>query len=497
MPDNLSQLLDGIPASAPSSTLEIASAYIRVSTDDQTELSPDAQLREILKTAKADGYVIPKEFIFIEDKGRSGRRADNRPEFQRMISTAKMQPSPFKRLYLWKFSRFARNQDESTFYKGILRKKCGIEIISVSEPIAQGMFGRLIETIIEWFDEYYSYNLSGEVVRGMTEKALRQGYQTTPCLGYDSAGEGKPFIINEETYAIVEFIQQSYHNGMDLTSIARAANARGYRTRRGNKFTLRTVRGIISNPFYKGTVSWNGISFQGNHETRESVTSIFEDNQERMKHEFKPQGRRQVSSCRHWASGLLKCSVCGASLGYCRSNDPKRRPDYFQCWKYSKGAHETSCSISVSRAEAAIMASLRSVLETGELEFEYEEKKDPETLDRQALLSEALARIDIKEERIKDAYENGIDTLEEYKNNKLRLRAERDRIIAEAATLEKEEDQDSGPSKQEVLSRIQNVYDLLSDPNVDYEIKGNSLRHIIKQIDFDRKNNAFHFHYYV
>ena len=143
------------------------------------------------------------------------------------------------------------------------------------------------------------------------------------------------------------------------------------------------------------------------------------------------------------------------------------------------------------------MSSLRSVLETGELEFEYVKEKDPETLDRQALLSEALARIDVKEERIKDAYENGIDTLEEYKNNKLRLRAERDRIIAEAATLEEEEDQDLGPSKQEVLSRIQNVYALLSDPNVDYEIKGNSLRYIIKQIDFDRKNNVFHFHYYV
>ena len=157
--------------------LEIAAAYIRVSTDDQTELSPDSQLHVILDAAKADGYIIPKEYIFMEKKGISGRKADNRPEFQRMISLAKSQtPSPFPRLYLWKFSRFARNQEESTFYKGILRKKCGVEIISVSEPIAEGMFGRLIETIIEWFDEYYSVNLSGEVLRGMNEKASNKGY---------------------------------------------------------------------------------------------------------------------------------------------------------------------------------------------------------------------------------------------------------------------------------------------------------------------------------
>ncbi len=126
-------------------TLEIGAAYVRVSTDDQTELSPDAQIRVIRDTARQEGFIIPEDFIFMEKKGISGRKAENRPEFQRMIAVAKSQsPSPFKRLYLWKFSRFARNQEESIFYKGILRKKCNVEIKSVSEPVAEGMFGRLI-----------------------------------------------------------------------------------------------------------------------------------------------------------------------------------------------------------------------------------------------------------------------------------------------------------------------------------------------------------------
>lgn len=50
-------------------TLEIGAAYVRVSTDDQTELSPDAQIRVILDAAKADGFIIPKEYIFIERRG--------------------------------------------------------------------------------------------------------------------------------------------------------------------------------------------------------------------------------------------------------------------------------------------------------------------------------------------------------------------------------------------------------------------------------------------
>ena len=69
--------------------LEIGAAYIRVSTDDQTELSPDAQLRVILDEAKKDGFVIPPEYIFEEKKGISGRMAYNRPEFLFMFAIAK------------------------------------------------------------------------------------------------------------------------------------------------------------------------------------------------------------------------------------------------------------------------------------------------------------------------------------------------------------------------------------------------------------------------
>jgi len=44
--------------------LKIAAAYIRVSTDDQTELSPDSQIKVVREFAKQKGYLIPKEYIF-------------------------------------------------------------------------------------------------------------------------------------------------------------------------------------------------------------------------------------------------------------------------------------------------------------------------------------------------------------------------------------------------------------------------------------------------
>ena len=480
--------------------LEIGAAYIRVSTDDQTELSPDAQLRMILDAAKADGFVIPKEYIFEEKKGISGRKADNRPEFQRMIAIAKSQkPAPFKRLYLWKFSRFARNQEESTFYKGILRKKCGVEIKSVSEPIAEGMFGRLIETIIEWFDEYYSYNLSGEVLRGMTEKALREGYQSSPSLGYKAAGDGKPFLIDEDAYSIVEYIFHAYHNGHDMTGTARAANALGYRTRRGNPFDRRAIYRILTNRFYAGDVIWNGITFQGSHEVRPSIASIFEEVQSRIVSEYHPHKRREASTNAHWLSGILTCSVCGSSLGFNRSNNPKRRPDMFQCWKYSKGIHPGSCCVSARIAEQTVLRSLENAMGKNHLEYEYIPKTDTEINGEELALQEALDRIATKEQRIREAYENEIDTLEEYKQNKIRLNTEREQLTSALEQLRKKTQQEDAlpPSQEEVLSKVSYVYGVLSDPDVDNETKGNALRAICKKIVFNRETRHFTFYYYT
>ena len=475
----------------------IGAAYIRVSTDDQLDLSPDSQLDEIKKYAAANDIVLSPDYIFMEQDGRSGKKAENRPEFQRMISTAKVKPKPFDCILVWKFSRFARNQDESTFYKGMLRKKLGIDVVSVSEPIMEGMYGRLIEMIIEWQDEFYSYNLGVEVKRGMTKKAELKGYQIVPCLGYAAVGNGKPFVIVEDEYKIVEDIFRMYAlENLDRTAIARRLNAQGKKAKRGNPFEQRTITRILTNPFYNGTVSWNGISFQGSHETRQSVTDLYDICQERLKQEFRPVKRRSISTCRHWLSGILKCSVCGATMSY--NGGGKSRPDaVFACWKYAKGLHKESCSVTVAKAERIVIRSLEKILETGN--FEYDRIPRPaseQDSSQKVAIGVKLERLALKEERIRAAYENGIDSLEEYRTRKEQLLKERAELEAELASLEPA---DCSPalSREELLERVKTVHDLLCSPDVDFETKGTALRSILKFIVFDRKAERFEFHYYI
>mgnify|MGYP002573952836 CR=1 FL=1 len=52
--------------------LKTAALYIRVSTHMQDELSPDAQKRLLTDHAKANGMIIPEEFIFMEKLPSSG-----------------------------------------------------------------------------------------------------------------------------------------------------------------------------------------------------------------------------------------------------------------------------------------------------------------------------------------------------------------------------------------------------------------------------------------
>ena len=131
----------------------LAAAYIRVSTDDQVELSPASQLVEIRKWGSANGYIVPDEFVFV-DEAKSGRRVTGRDEFRRLIGSAKQKPKPFDAILLWKFSRFARNRDDAVLYKSILRKQLHIEVISIKEPIAEGKLGIIMEAMIEAMEKH-------------------------------------------------------------------------------------------------------------------------------------------------------------------------------------------------------------------------------------------------------------------------------------------------------------------------------------------------------
>ncbi len=483
--------------------LKIAACYIRVSTDKQEELSPDSQLKEIKKWAKDNGYILSNEYIFMENEGVSGRKAAKRDEFQRMIAIAKTKPKPFDAILVWKFSRFARNQEESTFYKGLLRKKLNIDVISISEPIIEGMFGRLIEMIIEWFDEYYSVNLSGEVMRGMTEKATRGGYQSDTPYGYRMDKETHiPVVIPDEA-DVVKHIFTSFAAGSSASSIARGLNAKGVRTKRGNSWELRTIDYVLSNPFYMGSVRWNRqhheshtikdssewIIAPGMHEAIISE-ELFGQAQALMakRTSMRKIGERGVGN-KYWLSGLIKCDTCGSSLFAGGKTSGGTR--YLQCGAYVKGKCQVSHAVTERKIIDGMITALTMMLKSSDLSSYAKAAIVPTRLPETKHLEDALARLVQKEARIKQAYMDGIDTIDEYRANKQLLTDERIRIKNDIDNI-----LNSKPEKIEQIDlpkEIQSIIDLLKS-NVENDLKSDAIRSVIDHLVYVKKENRLDIH---
>ena len=98
----------------------IGAAYLRCS-DPRQDKSIEQQREEISRRADVDGVTIPDDLWFI-DEGISGRAAKKRTAYQALLRRAEAQHDakrkravPFQRidrLYVWAFSRVARNMTD-------------------------------------------------------------------------------------------------------------------------------------------------------------------------------------------------------------------------------------------------------------------------------------------------------------------------------------------------------------------------------------------------
>ena len=476
--------------------LKTAAAYIRVSTDNQTELSPDSQIKEIRKYAKQHGYIVPNEYIFRDD-GISGRKAEKRPEFIRMIAIAKQKPAPFSAVLLWKFSRFARNQEESIFYKGMLSRN-HIEVKSISEPILDGPFGSLIERIIEWFDEFYSINLSGEVKRGMKERVERGGAVSIPAFGYDIVD--KKYIINPATAPIVRQIFADYLNGMGALQIAHKLNDMGIRTTRGNLWENRTVDYVLRNPVYIGKIRWNPngrtrrnyddpniMIVDGHHEpiidveSFNKVQAVYEVNQKKHARYAHEKGKKYM----YMLHGLVKCSDCGASLSM------SARGQGLQCIRYTKGQCKTSHYISVKKLNEMVISTIEASFRTGLFKVIVKNTKPTDEIteiDVAALIEKEVQ----KYARIKEAFEAGVYTIDELRESRELIDQRINALRAQVKPRHSE-----SALRKTIIEENKDAIQTLRDPSVSEEEKNALLHSFIDRIVFDRKNATIDVIFYV
>lgn len=480
-------------------------AYIRVSTDDQTELSPDSQLKAIRKYAKEHNIILNEQYIY-SDEGISGRTAVKRPAFMQMIAVAKLKPKPFDVILVWKLSRFARSREDSIVYKSMLKKECGIDVVSVSEPLGDDKTSILIEALLEAMDEYYSVNLAEEVRRGMTEKISRGGIVVAPPIGYKISG-GK--YVPDDNAHIVRKIFEDFAAGKKTLHIVRELNELGYRTQNGKLYQVRSINYILSNPTYIGMLRWtpgNRASSQSNRYCNNENTIISKGEHEpiiseelynAVQERIKQNGERYPAhyhqrSTEYYFRGIVRCSNCGATL----SRLSHGKEPSMQCVKYSHGICTESHSIYLNTLKKVVIEKMRQDADSENIQPNIIRVTPGENSAQTEALQASVNKLQVKLERIKAAYVDGIDTLEEYKSNKAKLTAELQRINSQL-----EQEQAIGAEKEidyaAFRDKLTSVVEIISSADISAAEFNDTLLSIVSKIIFNRKTTSIEIFYKI
>ena len=303
--------------------------YLRYSSDNQREESIEAQHRAIKEFCDKNGYEIIHTY---KDEALSAT-SDQRPEFMNMISDSKN--GTFKAVICHKLDRFARNRYDSAIYKKTLKGN-GVRLISVLENFDDSPESIILESVLEGMAEYYSANLSREVMKGLKENALQCKHTGgKPPFGYDVVN--KEYVINDREATAVRQLISKTSAGQSYQNEVYFLNENLYKTKYGTSFTARGLNELLKNEKYTGVYTYNKnkrISINGKKQNikhdeesiiriEEGIPSIvekevFEKVQEilnsRKSRSFGASTAKEI----YLLSGKLYCGNCGGSMNGAR-----------------------------------------------------------------------------------------------------------------------------------------------------------------------------------
>ena len=274
-------------------------AYVRVSTEDQTEHSPDAQAKRCRDLAKLKGLGPVR---VLTDEGWSGKNLD-RPQMAELLKMVRA--GEVSHLIVWRWDRMSRDTgDFSTLVK--LFSEFGVSVHSVNEgdlDVASAA-GRMQIGVHGVFAQFYRDQTTENSKMGALEAFSKGYHQNRPPTGYDLINKE---LVPNEMAPIVKIIFKLRAEGASVQAIADATDM-GYST----------VYQILRNRTYLGEVKYSGKYGPGRHEP---LITLEEFNASTRGHT--PGRRRSRDLC----AGKIRCGNCGqvASIHYNDRNQASYR----------------------------------------------------------------------------------------------------------------------------------------------------------------------------
>ena len=302
--------------------------YARYSSDNQREESIEGQVRECQSFAERKGYTVIRTFI---DRALSGTRADNRPQFQQMISDSTLRE--FQYVIVWKIDRFSRDKFDSVKYKYAL-KSSGVSVISATEPIDGSPEGQMMESVFEGISVYYIKDLAQKTSRGMTENAIKDKFNGgTLTFGY-MIDENHHFQLDPVNAPIVLDVFTRYSEGETIRSILDDINSK--MSNNGRKFTYHFLNWMLNNRRYLGEYKFQDTV---NNEAIPPIVTqeLFDKCQHRLNVNKHKAGSFKNNKEKYLLTGKIFCGICGATIsGISGTGKCKSIYRYYKCMNVKK-----------------------------------------------------------------------------------------------------------------------------------------------------------------
>ena len=452
----------------------VQTGNIRV--ENHTITSQVAALRDY---AQAHEYKVPAEWCF-QDEGYSGATL-LRPGLEALRDLAAA--GHIEAALIYSPDRLSRKDAYQVLLAEELNRG-GVELVFLNSPSGATPEDQLLLQFQGMIAEYERAQIAERSRRGKRHRARQGSINVLSGAPYGyryvrkSDTSAAYYEVIESEAAVVRRVYQAYtQQGLSINAIAHRLHEEQVPTRTGTtRWERSTVWGLLRNPAYRGRACYGKTELRprqritrplrkrqglasrdsANHERPRTdwieiavpalvSEATFDLAQEQLEKNKRHSPRRTIEPT--LLQGMLVCERCGYALYRTSTQTSARKLYYYRClgsdaYRHLRGAVCDNPPVRQDHLDAVVWKELVRLLEDPSVlqeelnrRLEAARKADPRK-QREELLQREQARLDKSMDRLLNAYQEGLASLEQLRARMPELRQQQQALQAERQSLE-------------------------------------------------------------
>lgn len=517
---------------------EVAALYCRVSTANQVERGDSLHVQEERLKAACAERGIPNYKLYIDEV--SGKDT-NRPHYLELMND--VEAGKITHVLCTKIDRISRNVKDTAILAEFLARH-HVDFIPIDQPhFTDDPHGRFNRTLFSgvaqlereltaqrvYTDMYHrakegkwnggivphGYTTQGEAVKKLAASGIE--YPVALARACEQCPKPKALYIDPDGAEDIKRIFAHYLDCNSIRGTGRHMDSIGSKPRKGRKWSMVSIRRILTNPVYIGMVEYGKRTTDpntGKLEKQDDANKVLvigkhdpiisNETFERVQYLRRcKEGKKTKAKKSYLLSGILKCGMCGSSMygyTYKKRDGSDKYYMYYRCLNnVQSGTSVCGChSIPMSLIDDAVVNELMS--RSNDNTFLNDKEKFILLLKESSQshnIEADLISIRSRKKRLLDRRDRFLNLLGDATITKDEYLAKRQEIDSELTALSSEETRlnemvlDSKIS----LERLEKAFDQITSFAGDWDRlddvgKAMRVRSIIRQVHVKKENSA-------